>query len=30
MTQGFFHTSLFSQKYDLIRLTPYNWQPHIL
>ena len=25
-----FHNSLYSQKYDLIRLTPNHWQPCIL
>ena len=28
--QIFFHSSPYSQKYDLIRLTPYHWQPAFL
>ena len=27
--QPFFLNFLYSQKYDLIRLTPYHWQPCI-
>ena len=30
MPQTFFHNFLYLQKYDLIRLTPYHWQPYIL
>ena len=29
MPQTFFHNYPYSQKYDLIRLTPYHWQPCI-
>ena len=28
-SKPFFHNFLYSQKYDLIRLTPYHWQPCI-
>ena len=27
--QTFFHNAPYSQKYDLIRLTPNHWQPCI-
>ena len=30
MPQTLFHNFLYSRKYDLIRLTPYHWQPCIL
>ena len=28
MPTTFFHSSPYLRKYDLIRLTPYHWQPY--